>query len=195
MLAEEDLPDAMRAASLSQVRKGLARLAERVVDLELMASASMGRLRPRLAPVSLGEIVAPLDAGEVGGEGPATTLCVDRELFGQILRDLWGAAATAPAPLRRRIEVRTVAPWREVRVVREGDPIATPVLQALYDPFEHNSDATGVTIGLYIARALTVAHGGTLGVAQDETGAVLWVRVPLTPQPTAVPTDPTPEPL
>jgi K+-sensing histidine kinase KdpD len=194
MLLEEDLPEGMRSASMSQVRKGLGRLAERVVDLELMASASMGRLRPRWEPVTVDEVVAPLGVEEVGGEGPTTTLCVDRGLFGHVVRDLWDAAATAPAPASRRIEVRTVAPWREVRVVREGDPIATPVLQALYDPFEHNSDETGITIGLYIARALTVAHGGTLGVAQDETGAVLWVRVPITPEPTAVPADPTPHP-
>ena len=53
------------------------------------------------------------------------------------------------------------------------------VLQALFEPFDLNDDDTGVTIGLYLARALTVAHGGTVGVDQDEAGAVLWVRVPL----------------
>jgi signal transduction histidine kinase len=194
MLLEDDLPTAMRSASMAQVRKGLGRLADRVVDLELMAAASMGRLAPHLEPVTLGDLAASVGVDRVGGEGPAATVCVDRGLFGHVVRDLWAAAATAPAPTSRRLEVRTVAPWREVRVVREGDPIATPVLQALYDPFEHNSDETGVTIGLYIARALTVAHGGTLGVAQDETGAVLWVRVPITPEPTAVPPDPAPDP-
>jgi signal transduction histidine kinase len=52
------------------------------------------------------------------------------------------------------------------------------VLQALFDPFDLNDDATGITIGLYLARALTVAHGGTVGVEQDDHGGVLWVRIP-----------------
>ena len=63
-------------------------------------------------------------------------------------------------------------------MVRDADPIEPRVLQALFDPFDLNDDATGVTIGLYLARALAVAHGGTLGVEQDDDGAVLWVRVP-----------------
>jgi K+-sensing histidine kinase KdpD len=154
----------------------------------------MGRLYPQLEPVAIAEVAAFVGVDEVGGEGPATTVCVDHGLFRHVLRDLWDAAATPPAPASRRIEVRTVEPWREVRVVREGDPIAPPVLQALFEPFEHNSDETGVTIGLYIARALTVAHGGTLGVAQDETGAVLWVRVPLTPHRIDPLTDPRTDP-
>ena len=55
------------------------------------------------------------------------------------------------------------------------------MLQALFEPFDTNDDDTGVTIGLYLARALTVAHGGTLGVEQDEHGAALWVRIPRRP--------------
>ena len=44
------------------------------------------------------------------------------------------------------------------------------VLQALLDPFGANDDTTGVTLGLYTARALTVAHGGFLGAeGEDQT--------------------------
>jgi signal transduction histidine kinase len=67
----------------------------------------------------------------------------------------------------------------ELRVERTGDPISHGVLQALFDPFDLNDDATGITIGLYLARALTVAHGGTLGLEQDDRGAVFHVRIPL----------------
>lgn len=75
----------------------------------------------------------------------------------------------------------TAAPWIELRVVRDADPIEPQVLRALFEPFDLNDDDTGVTIGLYLARALTVAHGGTVGVDQDDHGAVLWVRIPLRP--------------
>ncbi len=62
--------------------------------------------------------------------------------------------------------------------MRDADPIEPHVLQALFEPFDLNDDATGVTMGLYLARALAVAHGGTIGVEQDDHRAVLWVRVP-----------------
>ena len=52
--------------------------------------------------------------------------------------------------------------------MREADPIDPQVLHALFEPFDLNDDATGVTIGLYLARALAVAHGGTIGVEQDD---------------------------
>jgi signal transduction histidine kinase len=63
-------------------------------------------------------------------------------------------------------------------VVREGEPIEPVVLRALFEPFDLNNDGTGVTIGLYLARALTVAHGGTLGVDQDDHQARFWVKIP-----------------
>lgn len=73
---------------------------------------------------------------------------------------------------------RCHGPWVELRIVRAADPIEPVVLQALFDPFDLNDDATGVTIGLYPARALTVAHGGVLGLDQDDDEATFWVRLP-----------------
>ena len=123
-------------------------------------------------------LVADLaDVGTVTGDVEAEVL-VDPGHFRRILRDLWWAAGLAPEPRGRRLEVAVIDPWVEVRVVRDAEPIEPRVLQALFDPFDLNDDATGVTIGLYLARALVVAHGGTLGVEQDDDGAVLWVRVP-----------------
>jgi K+-sensing histidine kinase KdpD len=107
-------------------------------------------------------------------------LVVDPELFRRVVRDLWQAASLAPTPRELRLEVTTRGPWTELRVVRTGDPVPHHVLQALFDPFDLNDDATGITIGLYLARALVVAHGGTLGLEQDDRGAVFHVRVPRT---------------
>jgi signal transduction histidine kinase len=55
------------------------------------------------------------------------------------------------------------------------------VIKALFDPFGTNDDATGVTIGLYLARALTVAHGGILGAEGDDQTTVLYARLPREP--------------
>ncbi|MGV3564971.1 MAG: hypothetical protein ACO1ON_17030, partial [Nocardioides sp.] len=67
----------------------------------------------------------------------------------------------------------------EVRVVRAGDPIEPGTARALFEPFD-TPDGThsGITVGLYLARALVVVHGGTLGMEQDDAQAVLWARFP-----------------
>lgn len=179
MLNEEDLPSTVRARSVSRLDDALARLAERIVDVELLAAASLGRLRVEPQVVTVGELASDLpDLGEIGGLGPDVEVRVDPSLFRRVLRDLWQAGHSLPAPRTLRLETHDVPPWTELRVVRDADPIELPVLRALFEPFDLNDDGTGVTIGLYLARALVVAHAGTLGADQDEERAVLWVRLP-----------------
>lgn len=173
MLAEGDVPPAAVARTVTRLGDALERLAERVRDVELLAAASMGLLRLERERVPLGDLVPAVEV-----DGGDTVLHVDPELFRRVLRDLCGAAELAPAPRSVRIGVAAVGPWWEVAVRRDGDPIDTSVLTALFEPFELNDDGSGVTIGLYLARALVVAHGGTLGADQDQDGAVFWVRVP-----------------
>jgi signal transduction histidine kinase len=181
MLLDEELP-AELTGTVDRLSDALGRLAERTFDVELLAAASLGRLRITPEPVTVGALASDLPGlTAVEGDGADTEVTVDPTLFRRVLRDLWEAARARPTPRSLRLEVGAKPPWVELRVVREADPIDPAVLQALFDPFDLNDDATGVTIGLYLARALTVAHGGTLGVEQDEHGAVLWVRIPLRP--------------
>ena len=180
MLEDDDLPPTMTANALQRLGEALGRLTDRVVDVELLAAASLGRVRLDPEQVRVGDLVSGLtDLDQVGGLGPDVELEVDPELFRLVLRDLWAAGSSVPAPRSLRLDVRRTGPWLELAVVRDADPIDIDVLRALFDPFELNSDGTGVTIGLYLARALVVAHAGTIGADQDETGATLWVRVPV----------------
>jgi len=179
MLRGKAVPDAAVPGILDRLCLALDRLTERTMDVELLAACSLGRLvvRPQLVPVR--DLTAGLpDVGEIGGEGGGVGIEVDPEHFPRVLRDLWQAGSSLPRPRSLRLEVATVDPWVEICVVRDADPIDATVLQALFEPFDLNDDGTGVTMGLYLARALTVAHGGTIGVDQDEHGSALWVRVP-----------------
>ncbi len=191
MLGDEEL-DPMLTRTVGRLGEALTRLAERTFDVELLAAASLGLLRLAPRTVTVRELVEGLSdvpdgaAPETGLDVPVT---VDPTLFARVLRDLWHAGRSLPEPRSLRLEVVSVPPWTELRVVRDADPIDPGVLQALFEPFDLNDDATGVTIGLYLARALTVAHGGTLGIEQDDRGAVLWVRVPA-----SVPPEPDSEP-
>jgi signal transduction histidine kinase len=181
MLADGSLSPEMAKGSLERLHAALDRLTERALDVELMAAASLGRLTLAPERVAVADLVTDVGAD---GAGPATVdggevqVTVDPVLFRRVVRDLWDAAGGMPQPVSRRIEVHEDDPWTQLRVVREGDPIQPAVLQALFEPFDLNSDGTGVTIGLYLARALTVAHGGTLGVDQDDHQATFWVKIP-----------------
>ena len=86
--------------------------------------------------------------------------------------------------LMRNFDGVATGPWHEIRVVRTGHPLGHRILQVLMDPFgSENDDTTGVTTGLYMARALAVAHGGIIGAEGDEDGTVLLVRLPSNPGP------------
>ena len=184
VLVDEEVPEEMVRTAGLRLQEALVRLTERTVDVELLAAASLGRLRLDPELVRVAELVEHLPgAGQVGGAGPDVCVAVDPSLFRRVLRDVWQAGSSAPTPRSLRLEVTVLDLWVEIRVVRDADPIDVGVLTALFEPFSLNSDETGVTIGLYLARALTVAHGGSLGVDQDEDGATLWVRVPRRPTP------------
>lgn len=170
-----------RAQALARLQSALDLLDERTAEVELLTAAMLGRVEPEPRLVSVGELAASLVLPEeIGGSGAQSVLHVDPDLATRVLRDLWRAASTTrPAPYRVSIEVERSEPWTEVRVVREGDPIEPGTARALFEPFD-TPDGThsGITVGLYLARALVVVHGGTLGMEQDDGQAVLWARFP-----------------
>jgi signal transduction histidine kinase len=176
LLADGDVPPDQSRDSLIRLHAALDRVTERALDVELLAEVSLGRLAlaPQLVPVSM--LVAELDDLQgVGGLGDEVEVVVDLALLRRVLRDLWQAAGTPPAPHGRRLDVEQAAEWIELRVTRDGAPLDARTSQALLDPLDLNEDATGVRIGLHLARSLAAAHGGSVGV---EDGSVFWVRVP-----------------
>ncbi|CAN5660648.1 hypothetical protein BH11ACT8_BH11ACT8_12360 [soil metagenome] len=178
-------PAASFLQTVDRLQVALGELADRVADVELLVAAALGGLHVERAAVPVRDVCDLPGLRGIGGEGPDFELRVDPDLFARIMRDLWGAAVLDPQPDSLRIDAVVREPWVELRVLRGGRPIDTDVLQALFEPFEFDRLSTGITTGLYLARALTVAHGGTIGVDQDDDGAVFWVRVPLRPPATA----------
>lgn len=186
MLAEGDVPEEQVPGSLERLADALNRLSEHILDVELSASVSLGRIRVAAAAIDdLGSLCQDLD-GFTGVRGGADlTVYADPRLLSRVIRDLWTTALRDPAPQKVDIDVVESGAWTDVRVVRQGEPISPMVIKALFDPFGTNDDATGVTIGLYLARALTVAHGGLLGAEGDDHTTVLYARLPR--DPTAAP--------
>lgn len=181
-LADGDVPPSQVDSAHGRLADALDRLSEHILDVELSTSASLGRIPVRIEPVPVATLCESL-AGCAGVRiGAEQTVDADPRLLGRVLRDLWATAHREPEPDNVAIDVIATGSWQEIRVVREGTPISPLVLRALFDPFGSNDDATGVTVGLYLARALTVAHGGFLGAEGDDDRTVLLVRLPRQPR-------------
>jgi signal transduction histidine kinase len=181
MLAEGDVPEDQVTDSLERLSDALTRLSEHLLDVELSASASLGRVRVGIEPVDVSSLCQELDGSPGVRRGADLTVHADPRLLRRILRDLWTTAHRDPAPDHVAIDVVESGSWHEIRVVREGTPISPMILKAMFDPFGTNDDTTGVTIGLYLARALVVAHGGFLGAEGDDKSTVLLARLPREP--------------
>jgi len=181
MLAEGEVPEGQVTDSLERLAEALGRLSEHILDVELATSASLGRVPINIEAVDIASLCRELDGSPAVREGAELTVYADPQLLVRVIRDLWVAARREPTPESVAIDVVEAGPWHEIRVVREGTPISPMVIKALFDPFDANDDATGVTIGLYTARALIVAHGGFLGAEGDDTSTVLLARLPREP--------------
>lgn len=193
-LEEGDVPPEQVTDAVTRLSEALARLSEHILDVELATSASLGRIRVAAEPIAVSTLARELEGSPGVREGADLEVYADPRLLGRVLRDLWATAHRDPAPDNVAIDVVETSSWHEIRVVREGTPISPMVLKALFDPFGSNDDATGVTIGLYLARALTVAHGGYLGAEGEETSTVLLARLPRDPSgPTPPGRGPSPE--
>jgi signal transduction histidine kinase len=176
--------------SLERLLDALTRLSEHIVDVELAATSSLGLMQVRLEDVKVTDLTRELPGSPGVREGADLTVHADPALLVRVLRDLWATAHRLPAPERVSVDVIETDSWHEVRVVREGIPISPIVIRALFDPFDANDDTTGVTDGLYLARALIVAQGGFLGAEGDDESTVLLARLPREPV-----ADPEPEGL
>ena len=163
------------------VLDALTRLTDHVLDIELAASVSLGRVSVDAALVDVDALARQLDGCTGLRRGGHLAVHADPRLLARVLRDLWTTAHRDPAPERVDIDVVETGPWREIRVVRKGEQISPLVLKALFDPFGANEDTTGVTLGLYTARALVVAHGGFLGAEGEDRETVLLARIPHEP--------------
>ena len=189
-LDDGGLSEEQAADSLRRLLGALDRLSEHIVDVELAASSSLGLIQVDYRPVAVADLTHELPGRPGVRRGAEILVHADPTLLTRVLRDLWATAHRDPQPVSVSLDVVETGSWHEIRVVREGNPISPIILRALFDPFDANDDATGVTDGLYLARALVVAHRGFLGAEGDEHDTVLFARLPREPADAPEPTGP-----
>ena len=105
--------------------------------------------------------------------GEAVFLCFDRTHLHQILWNLVSNALrhSTRGPGAVRLEARAVgdAGWVELHVIDDGPGVPDEVREQIFEPF-FTTHHTGSGLGLYIARELCAANGGSLSIGPNAPG-------------------------
>lgn len=145
-------------------------------DTDLVALVRDAIADARTVTEGVFDLVSPADAHAF----------VDPVQVRQIVNNLLSNAAKfAPPGTPIRVSVETAPASVAIRVTNTGAPIPEADRQAIFDRFVRlNPVAPGLGIGLYIARGLAQAHGGTLFVEEsDENATTFAVTLPRTAEP------------
>ncbi|WP_375755439.1 ATP-binding protein [Corallococcus exercitus] len=169
--AQEDLRDAAGAAASL---RSLTRLINDLLDVGRL-DQGLFSLRPQ--PVDLTGLVRELATTAstperpVHVEGPEELVTVaDPDRVRQVLENLVANALKhsppgRPVDIALQAQPRPEGPWVRVSVSDQGPGIPAEMVPTLFERFTRGPGSTGLGIGLYLARRIAEAHGGTLEVA------------------------------
>ena len=129
-------------------------------------------------------LMHPARSGRVEHTGEATAL-LDPDRIAQVIGNLVGNAFQhSAADGVVRLATTGTADEMVIEVTNAGTPIPAGDLVRLFEPFERGagaktSAARSLGLGLYIARQIVAAHGGTIAVrSTDADGTIFTVRLP-----------------
>lgn len=172
--------------------KSLAALSQFTSDLLDVGRLDQGLFALRLQPLDVMRLVeelaaaATLPKNEVQVRGPTELIIhADAARLRQALANLVANALKhSPAGLPVVIEVapqkREDGTWVLLTVADQGPGVPPHLLPRLFERFVRGSGSQGLGLGLYLARQIAVAHGGTLEVhSQTGKGARFELALPL----------------
>ncbi|MBE4750533.1 HAMP domain-containing histidine kinase [Corallococcus sp. ZKHCc1 1396] len=166
----EDLRDADGAASSL---RSLTRLIQDLLDVGRL-DQGLFTLRPQ--PVDVAGLArevastANTPAHPVHYRGPEElVMVVDPERLRQALENLVANALKhspqgLPVSIDVQMQQRPEGPWARLAVTDQGPGIPPERLPTLFERFARGPGSTGLGIGLFLARRIAEAHGGTLEV-------------------------------
>lgn len=198
MLASQDPPPAEVRRIGESMRRSASSMTAMVGDLLEFARLQLGGLIPITAkPLDLAVVCADaVDAARAAHPGCAFELEVDsnlectadaarlQQLFANLLNN---AAQYSPPGMAVRMVGQGTDAAVTVAVSNYGSVIPDSSIGSIFDPLvqleavagHRGRPTTSVGLGLFIAREITLAHGGTIDVTSDATdGTVFFVRLP-----------------
>jgi signal transduction histidine kinase len=181
---QEPIPPSLVDSSLAAIRR-MVRITDGLLDL---ARLDQGLFDLELAPVDVAAVVREAAASfttasnEVVVTAPPTLLVIgDRERLCQALENvLANGVRHSPkgVPLRVCLEQRV----SDISVTVEDKGLGIPpdVMPRLFERFVSTRGARGLGLGLYLARRIAEAHGGTLEArSQLGMGAAFTFTLPV----------------
>lgn len=189
--AEQDGRDS-DVGDLARVLESVDRLGDVIANLLDVERLERGLFMLRPEPVDMARL-----ARETGGllstreheirvEAPASLqVDADPQAIRQVLENLLhNAGKHSPDGVGTTLSVaqerREDGEWVTVRVHDAGPGIAPELLPRLFERFTVGPASAGLGIGLYLARSIAQAHGGTLTIEDLETsGACFCLALPL----------------
>jgi signal transduction histidine kinase len=174
---------------LQTINSDADRLTRLISELLDVSRIETGRLEVRKQVVDLPELVRrdidsriaagePADRFALEVEGTLPELWADPDKLAQVIGNIvenalrHGEGAVT-------ITVGTDADNATVEVADEGDGIKREALPRIFTKFWHDAKRGGTGLGLFIAKGIVDAHGGSIEAVNRETGgAAIRFRVP-----------------
>ncbi len=172
--------------------KSLSALSQLTSDLLDVGRLDQGLFALRPAPMDVMRLVGELAAAatlpknEVQVRGPTELVLVaDSARLRQALSNLVANALKhsppgVPVVVEVAQQVRQERTWTLVTVIDQGPGIPPQLLPRLFERFARGPGSSGLGLGLYLARQIATAHGGTLEVESSPgKGARFVLSLPL----------------
>ncbi len=188
LLAEQGgLPDrATRAAA--RIRSSSERMRRLIEELMDFSRSRSGTMVLEVRPLDLAEITREI-VEDVRLGCPQCDLLVDsrgpvvgewdHDRLAQALHNIVGNAVEHSAPETAvQIEVGGDTVSCFVRVTNHGETIAPDTIGQIFDPFRRGANSRGLGLGLFIARSIVEAHGGTIAVESEDGETTFTIRLP-----------------
>lgn len=183
MLASGSAPE-IRDEALASIRRQVSHL-ERVARDALDAGAvARGKLRLIVGPVNLRDLVEGVlssmrDTRLVLLPGDEVVVVGDGSRLEQVVGGVLEHARRLAEDARVDIEVSTQdGEWARLTATVQGSELDIGDAAALLEPYARSDTSFGTGLGLYLCRALLVAHGGEIGLRTEKNTTMFWFRLP-----------------
>jgi signal transduction histidine kinase len=114
---------------------------------------------------------------------------LERAFFNLVLN---ACEATPEGESRVTVDVQTREDSFEIRVTDQGPGVPNNIRDIVFDPFVSSGKLNGTGLGLAIVSKIVHDHGGSVRLERtSETGTVMLVKLPRSPQPVASHSDST----
>jgi len=183
MLSSGPVPE-IRDEALASIRRQVSHL-ERVARDALDAGAvARGQLRLIVAPVDLRGLVESVLSSMSDSRlelvpGEEVTVVGDGSRLEQVVGGVLEHARRLAEDGHVEIEIGTQdGDWGLMTASVDGSELDIGDAAALLEPYARSDTSFGTGLGLYLCRALLVAHGGEIGLRAEGKNTMFWFRLP-----------------